>query len=136
VVLRSTANFTVESSSSVVGATLAEVKSGGRRLLRTVLDRKTGLSFRFSRAKATGPKVGLDDSRSIKKRLTELLDVSPEPPIHETVIMAAEATIAIAAKVTLVMIDVHLFPVAAVAIVPAPFAADAPVAIAALTAIV
>jgi hypothetical protein len=51
------------------------------------------------------------------------------------VITAAEATIAIAAIVTLDATDMHFFSVAAVAIVPAPVAADAPLEMAAWTAI-
>jgi hypothetical protein len=121
-----------------VGATPAEGESGDRGLVG-VLGRirepsavaKTGLLLGFSRVNATGPKVGLDESTSIKIRLTKLLDVPPEPPIYKTVITAAEATIATAAKVTLVAIDMHFLSVAAVAIVPAPVAADAPVTIAA-----
>jgi hypothetical protein len=95
---------------------------------------KIGLVFGLSIINATGEKGGPDDSTSSKKRLTEPLGVSPEL-LYKTVMTAAKATIATAAKVTLVAIDMHFFPVAAVAIVPAPVAADAPVAIVAWTAI-
>jgi hypothetical protein len=44
---------------------------------------------------------------------------------------AAKATIAMAAIVIFVTTDMHFFPVAAVAIVPAPVAVDAPVEMAA-----
>jgi hypothetical protein len=111
--------------------------------LYAVLDRimgpsavpKTGLVFGLSIVSATGEKGGSDDSRSIRKRLTEPVGASPEPPVDITVMTAAEATIAIAAIVILVATDMHFFPVAAVAIVPAPEAADAPVEMAAWTAI-
>jgi hypothetical protein len=92
---------------------------------------KAEVVFGLSIINATGSKVGLDDSASIKKRLSEPLGVFPELPLQKTVMTAAEATIAMAAIVTLVAIDIHFFSLAAVAIVPAPVAADAPVAMAA-----
>jgi hypothetical protein len=74
---------------------------------------------------------------SIQKRLSGSLGVSLELSICKTVMTAAEATIAMAEIETLVAIDMHFLPVAAVAvaIVPAPVAADAPVAIVAWTSI-
>lgn len=96
---------------------------------------KTGLVFGLLIVNATGERRGSDDSTSIKKRLTEPIGVSPELPVHKTVMTAADATIAIAVIVTFVATDMHVFPVAAVAIVPAPVAADAPVEMAALIAI-
>jgi hypothetical protein len=57
--------------------------------------------------------VGLDVSTSIKKRLAALNQVSPELPIERTVIIAADATIAIA-KI-LVAMDMTFFSVAEVA---------------------
>jgi hypothetical protein len=80
--------------------------------------------------------VGSDDSTSTRKRLTEPNRVPPElPKIDITVTTAAEATIAMAVIATLVATDMHFFPVAAVAIVPAPVEADAPIETAAWTAI-
>jgi uncharacterized protein YwlG (UPF0340 family) len=96
---------------------------------------KTGLVFGLSRVNVTGAKVGSDDSTSIKKFISGPFSVSPELPIHKTVIRAAQATIATAATVTFLATDMQVFPVAAVAIVPAPVAADAPVKMAAWTAI-
>jgi hypothetical protein len=96
---------------------------------------KVGLVSGLSMINATGEKGWSDDSTSIKKRLTEPLGASPELPLYRTVMTAAEATIAMAAIVTLVATDMHFFPVAAVAIVLAPPAADAPVATVAWTAI-
>jgi hypothetical protein len=129
------AGFAVVCSCSVAGAKLAEGASEDGRLVGAALDRIVGLVFVLSRFNATGKKVGSDDSTSIKKRLTEPLNVPPELPIYNTVKTAAEATIATAAIVTLVTIDMAVFPVAAVAIVPAPVAADVPVLAAAWTAI-
>jgi hypothetical protein len=133
------AGFAVESTCSVAGATPSEGKSEDGLLLRTALDRimgpsavpKTGFVFGLSIINATGSKVGSDDSTSIKKRLTEPLGVFPELPLHKTVMTAAEATIAMAAIVALVAIVVHFFSVAAVAIVLAPLAVEAPVEMAA-----
>jgi hypothetical protein len=58
--------------------------------------------------------------------------------IYITVITAVEATIAMIAIATLVTTDMALFPVAAVAIVPAPVSADVSVftAVSSSTAIV
>jgi hypothetical protein len=62
--------------------------------------------------------------------------VSPELPIYRTVITAAEATIATIAIVIFFTTEyTAAFPVAAVAIVAAPAAADAPVKMDARTAI-
>ncbi len=97
-----------------------------------------GLVFGLSRVNATGAELGsdvLDDSMSINKRLTDPLAMSAELPINITVMTAADANKATTAIVSLIAIDIHLFPVVAVAIVPAPVAADAPVEIAAWTAI-
>ena len=97
-----------------------------------------GLVFGLSRVNATGAELGsdvLDDSMSINKRLTDPLAMSDELPINMTVMTAADANKATTAIVSLIAIDIHLFPVVAVAIVPAPVAADAPVEIAAWTSI-
>jgi hypothetical protein len=97
-----------------------------------------GLVFGLSRVNTTGAELGsdvLDDCMSIHERLMAPLAMSAELPINITVMTAADANKATTAIVSLIAIDMHLFPVVAVAIVPAPVAADAPVEIAAWTAI-
>jgi hypothetical protein len=59
--------------------------------------------------------------------------VFPELPIDKTVMIAATAVIAAAA---IVAVDMQGFPAAAIAIVVAPLAADAPVKMDAWTAMV
>jgi hypothetical protein len=91
---------------------------------------KTGLAF--SRVNEKGAKVKSEDATFTKKRLTLPRGVSPELPIRKTVITAARAKIATAAMVAT---DMQVFPVAADAIFTAPVVADAPVTMAAWTAI-
>jgi hypothetical protein len=130
-----TAGFAVVRSCSVAGVKLSEGATEDGRLVGAALNRIVGLVFGLSRVNATGAEVGSDDSTSIKKRLTEPLGMSAKLSIHKTVITAAEATIATAAMVTFLATDMPFFPLAALAIVPAPVAADAPVEMAAWTAI-
>jgi hypothetical protein len=96
-----------------VGAKPVEGTSEDGRLVGAALGRIMGPS-----ADATGAKVGSDDSTSIKIRLTEPLDVSPDLPMYKKLRTAAEATIAMAAIITLVATDMAVFSAAAVAIVP------------------
>jgi hypothetical protein len=93
---------------------------------------KIGCVFGLSIVDATGSTVGFDVSTSIRERLAEPNRVLP---IEKTVITAAEATIAMATIVALVANDMHFFLVAAVAIVLAPVAVEAPVEMVAWTAI-
>jgi hypothetical protein len=93
---------------------------------------KRGLVFGLSIANATGASVASDDTTSVKEFI---VGVSAKLPIYETVITVTEATIAMAAMVNFVATDMPAFLVAALAIVVAPEAADAPVEMAAWTAI-
>jgi hypothetical protein len=137
------AGFAVVSTCSVPRAKPSRGTSEDGRLVGAALDRlmgpsavpKTGIVFGLSIVNAAGAKVGSDDTTSTTKRFTGTLGMSPELPMNKTVITAAETTIAMAAIVTLVAIDISFFPVAAVAIVPAPVAADVPLLAAAWTAI-
>jgi hypothetical protein len=92
-----------------------------------------GLVFGLPIGNAIGANVASEDTTSVK---LFLVGVSPKLPAYETVITVTEATIAMAARVNFVATDMlFLPPVAAVAIVLAPLAAEAPVEMAALTAI-
>jgi hypothetical protein len=93
----------------------------------------------LSRVNATGAELGSDelddDSMSINKRLTEPLAMSTELAMHKTVMTDVDANIATTAIVSLVATESAVLPVAAVAMVLAPLAVEAPVERAAWTAI-
>jgi hypothetical protein len=132
----------VESSTlSVTGATPSE---DGRfagvfgRIIGPSAVANPGLVFGLSRVNATGAELGsvvLDDSMSVSKRLKDPHAMSTELPVNITVMTAADANIATTAIVSLVATDMVFLSVAAVAMVLAPLAVEAPVKRAAWTAI-
>jgi hypothetical protein len=92
---------------------------------------KTGLVLGVSGVNATGAELGSDVAPFLKKFLVGPNGMSPELPM----ITATEATIAMAAMITFFVTEIVVFPAAAVAIVLAPLAVEAPVERAAWTAI-
>jgi hypothetical protein len=84
---------------------------------------KTGLVLGISRVNATGAELGSVVTPFLKEFLVGPNGMTSELPM----ITAIEATIAMAAMVTFVVTDMMVFPAAAVAIVLAPLAVEAPV---------
>jgi hypothetical protein len=92
---------------------------------------KTGLVLGLSRVKPTGAELGSDDTPFPKEFLFGPNGVTPELPT----ITATDATKATAVMATFVVTAMIVFPAAAVAIVVAPLPVEAPVEMAAWTAI-
>jgi hypothetical protein len=94
---------------------------------------KRGLVFGLSIVTATGANVASDDTTSIKEFLVGV--VSLELINMDITVMTAAARIATTAIAALAATDMHFFSAAAAAIFLAPLAAEAPVKMAAWTAI-
>jgi hypothetical protein len=103
------------------------------RIVGPLVVAKRGLVFGLPIVNATGANVASDDTTSIKEFPVGV--VSIELITMDITVMTAAARIATTAIAALVATDMHFFPVAAAAIVLAPLAVEAPVKMAAWTAI-
>jgi hypothetical protein len=112
---------------------LAKLLEGAvlNRIVGPLVVAKAGLVLGVSGVNATGAELGSDVAPFLKEFLVRPNGMSSELPM----ITATEATIAMAAMVTFFVTDMIVFPAAAVAIVVAPLAVEAPVERAAWTAI-